>query len=59
MRFSRVLLVGCLSLISLPSLAETVSNLYQVREPVTGQSPDERTRATQAAVETLDRKSVV
>ncbi|KPY60716.1 Uncharacterized protein ALO93_05294 [Pseudomonas amygdali pv. sesami] len=53
MRFSRVLLVGCLSLISLPSLAETVSNLYQVREPVTGQSPDERTRATQAAVETL------
>ncbi|KPY34083.1 DUF2066 domain-containing protein [Pseudomonas syringae] len=53
MRFSRILLVGCLSLISLPSLAETVSNLYQVREPVNGQSPDERTRATQAAVETL------
>ncbi|PBQ00642.1 hypothetical protein CCL17_16260 [Pseudomonas congelans] len=53
MRFSRILLIGCLSLISLPSLAETVSNLYQVREPVNGQSPDERTRATQAAVETL------
>lgn len=53
MRFSRILLVGCLSLISLPSLAETVSNLYQVREPVNGQSPDERTRATQAAVDTL------
>ncbi|KPW20151.1 Uncharacterized protein ALO83_04288 [Pseudomonas cannabina pv. alisalensis] len=53
MRFSRILLVGCLSLVSLPGLAETVSNLYQVREPVSGQSPDERTRATQAAVETL------
>ncbi|RMR46890.1 hypothetical protein ALP85_05019 [Pseudomonas syringae pv. syringae] len=53
MRFSRILLIGCLSLISLPSLAETVSNLYQVREPVNGQSPDERTRATQAAVDTL------
>ncbi|RMV08698.1 hypothetical protein ALP20_05096 [Pseudomonas coronafaciens pv. coronafaciens] len=53
MRFSRILLVGCLSLISLPSLAETVSNLYQVREAVNGQSPDERSRATQAAVDTL------
>ncbi|RMV72696.1 hypothetical protein ALP05_100165 [Pseudomonas caricapapayae] len=53
MRFSRIILAGCLSLISLPSLAETVSNLYQVREPVNGQSPDERTRATQAAVDTL------
>ncbi|CAM3194624.1 hypothetical protein BZK31_19735 [Pseudomonas floridensis] len=53
MRFSRILLVGCLSLFSLPTLAETVNNLYQVREPVNGQSPDERTRATQAALETL------
>ncbi|MEE4894678.1 DUF2066 domain-containing protein [Pseudomonas alliivorans] len=53
MRFSRILLIGCLSLFSLPTLAETVNNLYQVREPVNGQSPDERTRATQAAVETL------
>ncbi|MBC3955345.1 DUF2066 domain-containing protein [Pseudomonas triticifolii] len=53
MRFSRILLVGCLSLFSLPTLAETVNNLYQVREPVSGQSPDERARATQAAVDTL------
>ncbi|GFM64808.1 DUF2066 domain-containing protein [Pseudomonas cichorii] len=53
MRFSRFLFVGCLSLFSLPGLAETVSNLYQVRETVSGQSPDERTRATQAALETL------
>lgn len=53
MRFSNYLLAGCLSLFSLPGLAETVANLYQVREPVTGQSPDERNRATQAALETL------
>ncbi|MEB0041260.1 MULTISPECIES: DUF2066 domain-containing protein [unclassified Pseudomonas] len=52
-RFSKLLFVGCLSLVSLPSFAETVSNLYQVREPVTGQSPDERTQATQRALETL------
>jgi hypothetical protein len=53
LRFSKILLVGCLSLVSLPSFAETVSNLYQVREPVTGQSPEERTQATQRALETL------
>jgi hypothetical protein len=53
MRLSKLLFVGCLSLISLPGFAETVSNLYQVRQPVNGQSPDERTRATQAAVDTL------
>lgn len=53
MRLSKLLFVGCLSMLSLPSFAETVNNLYQVREPVSGQSPDERTRATQAALETL------
>lgn len=53
MRLSRFFFAGCLSLLSLPSFAETVNNLYQVREPVSGQSPDERTRATQAALETL------
>lgn len=53
MRFSRYLLLGCLSLASLPAFAQTVNNLYQVREPVTGQSPQERDRATQAAVQTL------
>ena len=53
MRFSKFLLAGCLSLFSLSGFAETVSNLYQVREPVSGQSPDERNRATQAALETL------
>lgn len=55
---------GCLSFTCLSGFAETVSNLYQVREPVSGQTPDERTRATQAALNTLvlrltgDAKSV-
>lgn len=53
MRLKNCLFVGCLSLMSLPALAETVNNLYQVREPVSGQTPDEKTRATQAALETL------
>lgn len=53
MRLKNCLFVGCLSLISLPALAETVNNLYQVREPVSGQTPDEKNRATQAALETL------
>jgi uncharacterized protein len=52
-RFSKCLLVSCLSLISLPSFAENMPHLYQVREPVTGQSPDERTQATQRALETM------
>lgn len=51
--FSKLLFASCLSLVSLPGFAETVSNLYQVREPVTGQSPEERTQATQRALETL------
>lgn len=53
MRLSKLLFVGCLSLFSLPSLAETVSNLYQVRETVSGQTPDERDQAIQRALETL------
>lgn len=53
MRLSKLLFVGCLSLISLPSVAETMSNLYQVRETVSGQTPDERAQATQRALETL------
>lgn len=51
--FSNCLLVSCLSLISLPSVAENMPHLYQVREPVTGQSPDERTQATGRAFETM------
>ncbi|WP_295470777.1 DUF2066 domain-containing protein [uncultured Pseudomonas sp.] len=53
MRFSRFLFLGCLSLASLPVFAQTVNDLYQVREPVSSQSPDERERATQAALQTL------
>ena len=53
MRLTGYLFASCLSFVSLPSFAETVNNLYQVREPVSGQTPDEKTRATQAALETL------
>jgi hypothetical protein len=53
MRFCKFLFVGCLSLLSLVSHAETVKGLYQVREPVSGQSPQERDQATQRALDTL------
>jgi len=51
--FSSYLFVGCLSLVSLTSHAETVKNLYQVRQPVSGQSAEVRDQATQAALDTL------
>ncbi|MBP5956732.1 DUF2066 domain-containing protein [Pseudomonas anatoliensis] len=53
MRFCKLLFVGCLSLVSLASHAENLKGLYQVREPVQGQAPEERERATQAALDTL------
>ena len=53
MRLSARLFALCLSLLSLPALAETVSGLYQVREPVTSQQPEERTAALNRALETL------
>lgn len=54
MRFiSRFLFAGCLSLVSLASHAETVKGLYQVREPVSSQSTEERDQATQRALDTL------
>ncbi|MDD0842491.1 DUF2066 domain-containing protein [Pseudomonas sp. Gutcm_11s] len=53
MRLSARLLALCLPLFSLPALAETVSGLYQVREPVTSQQPEERTAALNRALETL------
>lgn len=53
MRFYRFLAVGCLSIFSLASHAETLTGLYQVQEPVSSQSPEERTQATQKALETL------
>jgi hypothetical protein len=53
MRFCKFLFVGCLSLFSLVSHAENVKGLYLVREPVNGQSPQERDAATQRALDTL------
>ncbi|MGE8497600.1 MAG: DUF2066 domain-containing protein [Pseudomonas sp.] len=47
------LLVLCLSLLSLPGFAATVNDLYQVREPVASQEPDERNAALGRALETL------
>ena len=53
MRLGKFLFVSCLSLVSLASHAETLNNLYQVREPVSSQAPGERDQATQRALETL------
>lgn len=53
MRLSPYLLAGYIACLSLPGHAETVNNLYQVLEPVASQTPDERTAATQHALETL------
>ncbi|WP_339405372.1 DUF2066 domain-containing protein [Pseudomonas helleri] len=53
MRFHQFIAVGCLSFFSLASHAEILTGLYQVREPVTSQTPEERTQATQKALETL------
>lgn len=51
--FSKFLLAGCVSLFSLASHAETLKSLYQVRQPVSGQSPEIRDQATQEALDTL------
>ena len=53
MRLIARLLVLCLPLFSLPGLAATVSDLYQVREPVASQQPEEREAALGRALETL------
>lgn len=53
MRLCNFLFVGCLSLFSLVAQAETVKGLYVVREPVNGQSAQERDEATQRALDTL------
>ncbi|WP_041770400.1 DUF2066 domain-containing protein [Metapseudomonas resinovorans] len=43
----------CLTLLGLTAHAETVNNLYQVREPVSSQQPEERTQALVRALDTL------
>ncbi|MHC6224456.1 DUF2066 domain-containing protein [Pseudomonas sp. X10] len=53
MRFFNYLAVGCLALVGFAAQAETVSGLYQVREPVVGQGAEARTQATSKALETL------
>ncbi|AYC32159.1 DUF2066 domain-containing protein [Pseudomonas cavernae] len=42
-----------LTLFSVPSFAATVADLYQVREPVTSQTPEERSAALGRALDTL------
>lgn len=49
---ARVFLL-CLPLFSLPSIAATVNDLYQVREPVASQQPEERDAALLRALDTL------
>lgn len=44
MRLCKFFFVGCLSLVSLASHAETLNGLYQVLEPVSSQSPKSATR---------------
>ena len=60
MRLGKFLFVGCLSLVSLASHAETLNGLYQVREPVSSQSPEERDQATVSYTHlTLPTKRIV
>ena len=53
MRLCKLLFAGVLSVLSLASQAQTVKGLYQVREPVSNQTPQERDQATQRALDTL------
>lgn len=53
MRAIARLFVMCLSLLCLPLAAQTVSGLYQVREGVASQQPDERNTALARALDTL------
>ncbi|MGH8354429.1 MAG: DUF2066 domain-containing protein, partial [Pseudomonas sp.] len=53
MRLLARLFVLCVSLLGLPTFAEPVGGLYQVREPVASQQPEERAQALQRALDTL------
>lgn len=53
MRLRSYLFGCCVALFGLAAQAETVSGLYQVREPVSGQGNEARAQATQAALDTL------
>ena len=53
MRLISRLLMLCAACFVLPSLAAPLSNLYEVREPVADQQPEEREAALQRAFDTL------
>lgn len=53
MRLLNYLAAGCLALAASAAQAESVSGLYQVREPLEGQGSDARTQATTKALDTL------
>lgn len=53
MRLTARLLLACLSLSALPALAAPVNDLYQVREAVSSQQPEERAGALSRALDTL------
>lgn len=53
MRLTARLLLACLSLSGLPAFAAPVSDLYQVREAVSSQQPEERAAALSRALDTL------
>lgn len=53
MRLCKFLFIGCLSIFSLAAQAQTLTGLYQVREPVASQSSGERAQATLRALDTL------
>lgn len=53
MRLRSYLAVGCLAVFGLSAQAETLGGLYQVREPVSGQSAEVRTQAIDKALDTL------
>jgi hypothetical protein len=53
MRLIASMFLLCLSLLGLPAQGETVNDLYQVREPVASQQPEERNQALVRALDTL------
>jgi hypothetical protein len=53
MRLIPRVLLACLSCVALPAFAAPVSDLYQVRETVAGQQPEERAAALSRALDTL------
>jgi hypothetical protein len=53
MHLTARLLLACLSLSGLPALAAPVNDLYQVREAVSSQQPEERADAFNRALDTL------